>query len=180
MEKIIISLALLFCSLCTYDQTKDTVPTFTYTGNDFSAEANKFVAKDSQLDVYMSNYLSKNYFYLHDSLCHTGIALLKFKIDAATYITDISCSETTPALLASALKKTLQKSEPYWKRGKGRASQWILQPVLYDYHTKCKTIQHDFYSLKGGIFRFDDNSKVNNVECLILDPLVMSSGVEEN
>ena len=67
-----------------------------------------------------------------------SVYFVQFKIDAASHITDIACSETTPALLASALKKTLQKSEPYWKRGKGRASQWILQPVLYDYHTNAK------------------------------------------
>jgi hypothetical protein len=61
----------------------------------------------------------------------------------------------------------------------GPTRQQNISAILYDYHSQCQNVQFDFYSLDGGIFEFDDDLKASNLECIILNPLVTSSGVEE-
>lgn len=177
MKNITIFL-LLLASFNNYAQ-KVELPSFKYTGEEFSQKVNKFIAKHNKLHVYISNYISKNYFHLHTSLCNTGIALLKFRINTSGEITEMAVSKTTPFPLSQALKEALMASAKYWHPIKTENSKLLIQPFLYNYHSECKEMQYDFYSLNGGIFEFDDDIKVSNLECIILNPLVTSSNVEE-
>lgn len=168
----------MFASYQNYAQT-DEIPSFEYTGNEFSSEVDKFISKNNQVYLYISNYISKNYFHLNTTLCSKGVGLLKFRISETGEIKEIAVSKTTPLSLSQALKEALMASARYWHPIKTKDSKLLIQPFLYDYHSQCKEMQYDFYSLNGGIFEFDDDIKVSNFECIILNPLVTSAGVEE-
>ncbi|MCZ8023741.1 MAG: hypothetical protein O9294_18430 [Cytophagales bacterium] len=179
MKKIFIVLSLTLGYFYGNSQTKN-IPTFSYTGNEFSPSVDKFIAKQNQLYLYITNYLSSNYSSLHTTLCNNGVTLLKFRIDRNGKLVEISVSKTTPPLLSQALKEALTKSEKYWKSSKKKGTKLLIQPIFYDYHSQCDLIKYDFYSLQGGIFEFDDNTKISNLDCVFFDPLLTSSGIEES
>ena len=157
-------------------------PGFNYNGDDFSPKLNAFVTKRNTPGCYIGNYFHKNFFHLYDSLCNQGAGLVRFRFNESGKLIDLSCSKTFPRILNQALKTAVLASEKYWViSGIESYSKWIVLPVIYDYHVICddnrQSIKHDTYDDSGGMFRFEDNTVVKDLECMLLEPMLISTGI---
>jgi hypothetical protein len=180
MKKTRISFVLLLWASSFQSFSQTDIPLFNYTGTEFKGALNKFVSQHNILNVYISNHVAKNNFGIRE-ICHEGITFIRFKFDSLGKLKQIGCSITTPPKIAKAFKDAVQASEEYWVHEKEVPvnERWYVQPVVYTFGINCKKKETDLFSLKGGPFRFDDNSSVTTLECVMFEPWITSSGVDE-
>jgi|GEM_PF-4805858 len=152
-------------------------PEFLYNGKEFGDGVNRYLQNEKSFSSYISIYLSKLHFYLHSSLCNRGVALIKFKVNNNGLLSDLAVSKQAPSALSVALKEALIASQKYWKAGK--AETLFIQPVVYNFDIDCKEITTDQYSEFGGFFLFDDGFLPSKTNCIILEPVVINSGVKD-
>lgn len=162
-----------------YSQTENAT-SFNYTGTEFKEYLNKLIEKHQSIGTYLSIHVSQNNkeFY---SVCHQGVAFVRFKLDETGKIKDIGCSQTTPIQIAKALKEAIMASEKYWIviPNSRDENTWLIQPVIYDLGINCDKKVNDVFTAKGSFFQFDDGSIVTDMVCLIFEPWITKSGVDE-
>lgn len=171
-----LSLYLVTASCCAQHNE---IPDFKYDGNEFNEGTNKFVSNHRNISTYLSTYVHTNHRNVY-SLCHQGVALVRFKFDDDGRIKDIACSMTAPQEISIALKNAIKASEKYWTIDKNKKyNKWFIQPFVYQFGFNCTKTNFDSYSIHGGIFAFDDGYNLEVIDCIIFEPITTSSGVDE-
>ncbi len=155
---------------------------FDYDGNEFTPGIDKFIRQDGHgtLNIYVANYIARELKLYSDTVCETGIALVKFKLTGKDGVTDVACTKYTPPALAKVYKEAVQKSSKYWRVTRDIDMYYVL-PVHYNYKTRCGEL---IENKKGQhwneiIFYFDDGTSLEETTCVILRSVWNTTGVNE-
>jgi hypothetical protein len=125
-----------------------------------------------------------------DSLCLTGSAFARFKIDTKNSVKDIGFSIGTPSAIMEYMSKALKWTNGNWTvkliDGKPSESQYMMLPIIYYLGITCQgknEVDNNFWRMLW----FDGSGELKNgtyyrranetLDCVLLHPYMIKSPI---
>lgn len=126
-----------------------------------------------------------------DSLCLTGCAFARFKINVRNSVKDISFSSGTPTAIKEYMIKALKWTDGNWTvktiDGKPSDSKYMLLPIIYYLGIKCKG-KNEVDNNLWRMLWFDGSGELRDgkyysranetLDCVVLHPYMIKSPVD--